>query len=166
MRLFGIQCTKGAFLGVLRDPDACRLEVDVQLVAPSSAEFGPVAVEAELFAVDRGDPTRAAPALRPARVGLKDSDHWVAACASGKPDRAAVGIGGLAQVCRGAAESPWDMLDLCSRIGGRAQARKRPGPPSGPSVSLPLIVAALGPTCVCNTHPSCRPCITQCSVMP
>lgn len=138
----------------------------MQLVAPSSAEFGPVAVEAELFAVDRGDPTRAAPALRPARVGLKDSDHWVAACASGKPTRAAVGIGGLAQVCRGAAESPWDMLYLCLGTGGLAQARKRPGPTSGPSVSLPRIVAALGPTHVCNTHPSRRPCIARYSVMP
>lgn len=97
---------KGCISTGAKDSDACRLEVDVQLVAPSSAEFGPVAVEAELFAVDRGDPTRAAPALRPARVGLKDSDHWVAACASGKPNRAAVGIGGLAQVRRGAAEPP------------------------------------------------------------
>ena len=106
MRLFGIRCTMGAFPGALKDSDACRLEVDVQLVAPSSAEFGPVAVEAQLFAVDRGDPTRAAPALRPARVGLKDSDHWVAACASGKPDRAAVGTGGLAQVRRGGGRAP------------------------------------------------------------
>ncbi|KAK9846491.1 hypothetical protein WJX81_005231 [Elliptochloris bilobata] len=74
------------------------LEVDVQLVAPASSDFAPVAVQAELHAVDPTDASRAAPALAPQRVGLKDSDHWVAACASGKPNRAAVGIGGLAQV--------------------------------------------------------------------
>ena len=75
----------------------CRLEVDVQLVAPSSADFGPVAVQADLHAVGPSDPSRASPALPPQRVGLKDSDHWVSACASGKPNRAAVGTGGLAQ---------------------------------------------------------------------
>lgn len=75
----------------------CRLEVDVQLVAPTSADFAPVAVQADLHAVDPTDPSRASPALPPQRVGLKDSDHWVSACASGKPNRAAVGTGGLAQ---------------------------------------------------------------------
>jgi len=72
----------------------------VQLVAPSSADFAPVGVRAELFAVDPADPARAAAALPATRVALKDSDHWVAACASGKPSRAAVGTGGLAQARR------------------------------------------------------------------
>ena len=46
----------------------CRLEVDVQLVAPSSADFAPVAVQADLHAVDPSDPqprdARAAAAAR------------------------------------------------------------------------------------------------------
>ena len=69
----------------------------MQLVAPASADFAPVAVQADLHAVDPTDASRASPALPPQRVGLKDSDHWVSACASGKPNRAAVGTGGLAQ---------------------------------------------------------------------